>query len=135
MLNHSCSSQLRTCNAVIGRSLLTAALLASWPAIAAAEDGSIVAWGRNQYGQLNVPKPITDFVAVAAGYDYSLGLKSGCEPCDANCDGTVDAFDIGPFLDLLFNAGVPCNTCTGDTNADGNIDALDIEPFLNCLFP
>ncbi len=52
-----------------------------------------------------------------------------------NCDGAVNAFDIEPFLDLLFGGGVPCNTCTGDTNGDGRIDAFDIEPFLNCLFP
>ncbi len=52
-----------------------------------------------------------------------------------NCDGDVNAFDIEPFLDLLFDPKArPCDTCTGDVNADGNIDALDIEPFLNCLF-
>ena len=51
-----------------------------------------------------------------------------------NCDGDINALDIEDFIDLLFNSGQPCNTCTGDTNADGTIDALDIEPFLNCLF-
>ncbi len=59
----------------------------------------------------------------------------GCDPCDMNCDAQVNAFDIEPSLDLLFNGGVPCNTCTGDVNADGNINAFDIEPFLKCLFP
>ena len=39
-------------------------------------DGSIVAWGSNDYGQCNVPAPNRDFVAVAAGYRHSLGLKS-----------------------------------------------------------
>ena len=53
---------------------------------------------------------------------------------DPNCDGAINALDIEDFIDLLFNGGLPCNTCTGDTNADGTIDALDIEPFLNCLF-
>ena len=38
-------------------------------------------------------------------------------------------------VNLLFNRGTPCNTCTGDANGDGNIDAFDIEPFLDCLFP
>ena len=53
-----------------------------------------------------------------------------------NRDGIVDAFDIEPFLDLLFDPNAtPCNTCTGDANGDGNIDAFDIEPFLECLFP
>ena len=59
-----------------------------------------------------------------------------CDPCDANCDGLLDVFDIEPFLDLLFGPNpAPCDTCTGDANGDGNVDAFDIEPFLNCLFP
>ena len=56
-------------------------------------------------------------------------------PCDMNCDGVVNAFDIEPFLDLLFGGGEPCDSCTGDANDDGDINAFDIEPFLNCLFP
>ncbi len=39
-------------------------------------DGSIVAWGNNDYGQFNVPAPNSGFVAVAAGGTHSLGLKS-----------------------------------------------------------
>ena len=104
-------------------------------------DGSIVAWGQNSYGQLDVPAPNSDFVALAGGWYHSLGLKrdlkgGGCQPCDMNCDGDINAFDIEPFLDLLFDPNaVPCDSCTGDANGDGNIDAFDIEPFLECLFP
>ena len=58
-----------------------------------------------------------------------------CDPCDANCDGLVDAFDIEPFLDLLFGGAVPCEACAGDANGDGEMNAFDIEPFLDCLFP
>ena len=62
--------------------------------------------------------------------------EATCDPCDMNCDGEVNAFDIEPFLDLLFGPNPqPCDTCTGDVNGDGSIDAFDIEPFLNCLFP
>ena len=64
-----------------------------------------------------------------------IGDVGGCEPCDMNCDGAINAFDIEPLLDLLFDGGVPCDTCTGDANGDGNVDAFDIEPFLECLFP
>jgi alpha-tubulin suppressor-like RCC1 family protein len=39
-------------------------------------DGSIVAWGDNEYGQCNVPAPNNGFVAVAAGDSHSLGLKA-----------------------------------------------------------
>ena len=59
-----------------------------------------------------------------------------------NCDGEVNAFDIEPFLTLLFDPNVdPCCGVrgqlgsTGDVNCDGRIDAFDIEPFLDCLFP
>ena len=46
-------------------------------------DGSIVAWGTNDYGQLDVPEPNADFVAIAAGAFHGLGLKA---------DGTVVAW-------------------------------------------
>ncbi len=66
----------------------------------------------------------------------TLSRCGACNPCDANCDGMVNAFDIEPFLMLLFDPNPqPCNTCTGDANGDGSIDAFDIEPFLECLFP
>ena len=39
------------------------------------QDGSIVAWGRNNYGQCNVPSPNTGFIAISAGHLHSLGLK------------------------------------------------------------
>ena len=58
-----------------------------------------------------------------------------CDPCDMDCDGVVNAFDIEPFLDLLFGGGKPCDSCTGDVDGNGEINAFDIEPFLNCLFP
>ncbi len=58
-----------------------------------------------------------------------------CDPCDMNCDGTVNALDIEPFIDILFSNGPRCEPCTGDTNGDGRVDALDIEGFINCLFP
>ena len=61
-------------------------------------------------------------------------IGGGCDPCDMNCDGVVNALDIETFLGLLFNGEQPCGACTGDANGDGNIDALDIEPFLDCLF-
>lgn len=46
-------------------------------------DSTIVAWGRNDYGQCTVPLPNVDFVAVSGGGYHSLGLKS---------DGTIVAW-------------------------------------------
>jgi hypothetical protein len=62
-------------------------------------------------------------------------VYSTCDPCDTNCDGTIDAFDIEPFISLLLGGGQPCAPCSGDINGDGAIDAFDIEPFINCLLP
>ena len=61
---------------------------------------------------------------------------------DLNCDAVIDAFDIGPFILILFDprayaAQFPdCDGPTaGDINVDGSINAFDIEPFLELLFP
>jgi len=46
-------------------------------------DGSVIAWGRNEYGQASIPASATNVVAIAAGYGHSLALKA---------DGTVVAW-------------------------------------------
>ena len=79
-----------------------------------------------------------DFMADADSYlDNVTVTLGGCahDPCDMNCDGTIDASDIEPFIDILFGGATPCDTCTGDTNGDERVDAGDIEGFINCLFP
>ncbi|MCH7872782.1 MAG: hypothetical protein IID33_13890 [Planctomycetes bacterium] len=68
-------------------------------------------------------------------FDNVTVTLGGCVPCDMNCDGTVDAIDIEFFIDILFNNGPRCASCTGDTNGDGMVNAADIEGFINCLFP
>jgi hypothetical protein len=77
------------------------------------------------------------FSEVLAGVDaqYIAPLTGGgCDPCDTNCDGIVDAFDIEPFIDVLVNPNpMPCSPCAGDANGDNVIDAFDIEPFIACL--
>lgn len=60
------------------------------------------------------------------------GGSGGCDPCDANCDGSVDLVDVEAFINLLFGAE-PCNFCTGDVNDDGSVDLTDTEGFLACL--
>ena len=52
-------------------------------------DGTIMAWGRNEWGQCDVPAPNGDFVGVAAGGDNSYGLRA---------DGTTAAWgESHPF--------------------------------------
>ena len=76
-----------------------------------------------------------EFELVGGFWAIGGGDNPPCDPCDMNCDGDINAFDIEPFLDLLFGGADPCAPCTGDANSDGNVDAFDIEPFLECLFP
>src|SRR6185369_10810607 len=47
------------------------------------ENGTIVAWGDNQFGQTDVPAGLSNVVLVAAGFYHSLALRS---------DGTVAAW-------------------------------------------
>lgn len=75
---------------------------------------------------------------------WGIGFVScgGCPggPGDANCDGTVDFFDIDAFLLALFDAPgyleVYCggSLCAADANCSGNVDFFDIDAFLACLF-
>ena len=44
--------------------------------LALKEDGTVVAWGANGFGQLNVPAGLNDVVDVAAGADYSVALRA-----------------------------------------------------------
>ncbi len=63
---------------------------------------------------------------------FTVSAQSVCDPCDANCDGSVDLADIEPFIELLFG-GKACDFCTGDTNDDGSIDLTDVGLFIECL--
>ena len=42
---------------------------------ATAADGSLVGWGRDQYRQARPPTG-TDYVAIAAGHNHCLALKT-----------------------------------------------------------
>ena len=57
---------------------------------------------------------------------------------DLNCDGSVDAFDIEPFVRAMFDpesyGSTNCDPTLADLNGDGRVDAFDIEPFLEVLF-
>ncbi|MGD8452607.1 MAG: C25 family cysteine peptidase [Phycisphaerae bacterium] len=68
------------------------------------------------------------------------GLEPEPRPVgDMNCDGTVDNFDISPFVLALTNptgyaAAYPdCDILNGDINGDGELNNFDISPFVNLL--
>ncbi len=102
-------------------------------------------WGNSPTDDVDVG-PVTirdgregfDSQSFSNSYAPHLRLKRaplgvGCDPCDANCDGAVDAFDIEPFINILVGGGPGCSSCAADVNADGTVDAFDIEPFIECL--
>lgn len=74
-----------------------------------------------------------------AGYDGQVSHRRG-PLADASRAGSVDFFDIDPFVQALFDLpaylGIYCNgdICAADVNCDELINFFDIEPFVTCLF-
>jgi hypothetical protein len=65
------------------------AICASWSdSLALQADGSLVAWGKNPYGQTNLPAAATNVVAIAAGDNHFVALRA---------DGTVVAWGDTSF--------------------------------------
>ncbi|MCG3126935.1 MAG: hypothetical protein CHACPFDD_01790 [Phycisphaerae bacterium] len=62
-----------------------------------------------------------------------LAIPSACNPCDTNCDGSVNGFDIDPLVELLTGGGTPCSSCAGDVNADGSVNGFDVDGFVAAL--
>lgn len=65
----------------------------------------------------------------------TVGLKG-----DANCDGSVNNFDIDAFVfglvegEAAWSALYPCDfLCSLDVNNDGNVDNFDIDLFVICV--
>ncbi len=55
----------------------------NWHNLALRHDGTVFAWGMNDFGQCDVPPGLADVVAVACGGDFSLALRK---------DGTLVAW-------------------------------------------
>lgn len=78
------------------------------------------AWGEN-IGWINLDHAVS-----------YVGLVASCDPCDANCDGSMNQFDIQPFV-LTLLGGAGCSDCAADTNGDGSVNQFDIQGFVRCL--
>ena len=74
-----------------------------------------------------------------------VGFTPGFETGDLNCDGSVNLFDVDPFVVAMTSAGnsVPfddydaqypdCDPWLADINADGTVNMFDIDPFVDLL--
>jgi hypothetical protein len=57
-----------------------------------------------------------------------------CLTGDVNADGTVDFFDIDPFVTWLVAPDeAEGEACAADINGDGAVDFFDIDPFVQLL--
>jgi alpha-tubulin suppressor-like RCC1 family protein len=68
--------------------LLFTFLIAIFCTLPAFADGSIVGWGWNDFGECNIPSPNSGFIAIAAGWFHSLGLKQ---------DGSIVAWGYNKY--------------------------------------
>lgn len=62
----------------------------------------------------------------------NLQVLPACVACDVNCDGSVNPFDIQPFI-VALSGGQTCSACAGDANANGTVNPFDINAFIACL--
>jgi len=95
--------------------------------------GSIVPWGANQYEQLNVRAPNAGYVALAAGWDFSLGLRA-----DGSIEGWGDN-DSGQCNALWPNSGFVAIAAGQDHSlglrTDGSIAAWGDNGEGSCIVP
>ena len=97
------------------------------------EDGSIVTWGNNEYGQCDVSLPNGGFVSIAAGGSRSLGLKA---------NGTITVWGYGsegtntvPLPNEDFVAIASGDHHSLGLKADGSIVAWSLNSFGQCDVP
>ena len=92
-------------------------------------NGSIAAWGDNEYGQCDVPSPNTDFVALAAAGYRSRGIR-GYPRGDLDHDRDIDLDDFELLPDCLLGPDVPLPPeCDATIDPDGDADLADLALF------
>jgi len=63
----------------------------------------------------------------------TLTVGTPCNPCDADCSGSVNADDIVPFVNALLGSPSGCSTCQADANLDCHVNGADVAAFVHCL--
>lgn len=64
---------------------------------------------------------------------FLLDLGAACDPCDTNCDGSVNGQDISGFVDALNGNPSGCSPCNSDADGNGTVNGQDIDDFVACL--
>jgi len=68
-----------------------------WHSLALKADGTLIAWGRNDSGQTNIPAGLSNVVAIAAGAAHNLVLEA---------NGTVIAWGLNTYGETNVPAGL-----------------------------
>lgn len=56
-----------------------------------------------------------------------------CQSGDLDANGTVNPFDITPFVNVLISGGTTEERCAADVDRNGTVNSFDIGPFLELL--
>ncbi|HOP80659.1 MAG TPA: hypothetical protein PLZ21_08870, partial [Armatimonadota bacterium] len=96
-------------------------------------NGTIVAWGNNQYGQRNIPLPNADFTAITAGNYHSLALRSNGSIA-AWGDNTYGQCNV-PHPNSGFIAIAAGNHHSLGLKSDGSIVAWGRNDLYQCNVP
>jgi len=67
------------------------------------------------------------------GSDYDIGAYEFVNPCDVNCDGSVNALDVELVIDAILRVDIVsiAPTGNGDVNYDSIADAVDVQLVIN----
>ena len=106
-----CSDQSSVPN---GLTNVVAVAAGEYYSLALKANGTVIAWGDNNWGKTSVPTDLTNAVAIAAGYNHSLALKA---------DGTVVAWGDNTFGQCT----VPANLTNAVAIASGEEHSLALK--------
>ncbi|MCG3125226.1 MAG: hypothetical protein CHACPFDD_00042 [Phycisphaerae bacterium] len=109
----------------------------AWATQSGGGSGDDGAWDRKpRIAGYGLNAAVSNGTASQSGQDNllaSLSRNCPCVPCDTNCDGSINGFDVDPFVALLTGGGSPCSPCAGDVNGDGSVNGFDIDGLVGAL--